>query len=178
MQRGLDVTNELPEWAMHTATPTDHARAQDAHRHGRLRITWPDSNTLRLWAKHHGWPTPWFGFEQAFLAHLLATHTHFALATTSSGIKIQFPKQHYTYSAETLRELDALYNTRSASGYPTRWDTLVEELRAIRRAVEAGVVVQIEGEQPLQNWQQFYAWAHGRYHMLEDGADKWIGDDS
>lgn len=63
-------------------------------------------------------------------------------------------------------------------GHPNSWGALVEELRAIRRAVEAGVVVYIAGEQPLSNWQQFYRWAHGRYHMLEDGYDKWIGDDA
>ncbi len=63
-------------------------------------------------------------------------------------------------------------------GYPTSWGSLVEALRAIRRAVEAGVVVHIEGEQPLLSWQHFYQWAHGRYHMLEDGYDTWIGDDA
>jgi len=55
---------------------------------------------------------------------------------------------------------------------------LVEDLREIRRAVEAGVAVTVEGEGLLLNWQGFYRWAHGRYHMLEDGYDKWIGDDS
>lgn len=30
----------------------------------------------------------------------------------------------------------------------------------------------------MRSWQQFYTWAHGRYHMLEDGYDTWIGDDS
>ena len=28
----------------------------------------------------------------------------------------------------------------------------------------------------LTTWQSFYDWAHGRYHMLEDGYDSWIGD--
>ena len=50
--------------------------------------------------------------------------------------------------------------------------------REIRRAVEAGVVVKVEGTQTvLKTWQSFYDWAHGRYHMLEDGYDSWIGDD-
>jgi hypothetical protein len=48
---------------------------------------------------------------------------------------------------------------------------LVEELRVIRRAVEAGFVVE------LRTWQGFYSWAHGRYHALEDGYDSWIGSD-
>jgi hypothetical protein len=60
---------------------------------------------------------------------------------------------------------------------PTSWRALVEELRQIRRAVEAGAVVQVEGAGTPGTWQEFYAWAHGRYHMLEDGCDPWIGDD-
>ncbi|MBP9146481.1 MAG: hypothetical protein KBF21_15285 [Thermoanaerobaculia bacterium] len=79
---------------------------------------------------------------------------------------------------EALRTLDAMYAERSASGRPTSWRALVAELRRIRRAIEAGAVVEIEGEGTLRTWQEFYSWAHGRYHMLEDGCDPWIGDDS
>lgn len=47
----------------------------------------------------------------------------------------------------------------------------------IRRLVEAGVKVKIEGtETILTTWQSFYDWAHGRDHMLEYGYDSWIGD--
>ena len=53
---------------------------------------------------------------------------------------------------------------------------LVEELREIRRAVEAGVAVKVEGK-TLRSWGAFYDWAHGRYRALEDGYDSWIGDD-
>ena len=87
------------------------------------------------------------------------------------------PESSPIISAETLRELDALYEARSDSGRPVYWDRLVEELRAIRRRVEAGVAVQVAGGPTLRTWQDFYSWAHGRYHMLEDGADHWIGDD-
>jgi hypothetical protein len=172
------VNNTLPAWALRTAAPDDQALAQEAHRHGKMRITWPDTKAVRIWANQHGWSTPWFGFEEAFIAQMLQTDTNFALAITNSGIKVHFPKQQCTISGETIRELDALYENRSSNGRPTGWDALVERLRDIRRVVEAGVAVHIEGEQPLLNWQQFYAWAHGRYSMLEDGADKWIGDDS
>ena len=78
---------------------------------------------------------------------------------------------------ERLRQLDALYEERSPRGQPVRWRILVEELREIRRAVEAGVVIQVEGGPAMRSWQGFYEWAHGRYHMLEDGSDNWIGDD-
>jgi hypothetical protein len=85
-------------------------------------------------------------------------------------------------TVERLKELDALYEEteeRGALGHrPTRWGDLVAALRQIRRLVEAGVLVKIEGTPTVLNsWQSFYAWAHGRYHALEDGYDRWIGDD-
>ncbi len=109
---------------------------------------------------------------------MLETKENFELAIEKSGVEIQIPKQNYTLSSEMILELDALYEERSSTGRPTEWGILVEKLREIRRAVEAGVAIDIEGEQPILNWQDFYSWAHRRYHMLEDGYDKWIGDDS
>ena len=111
------------------------------------------------------------------IAKLLESELNFACALNESGIELHIPQREYTLSLERLRELDALYAERSASGRPVGWELLVEELREIRRAVEAGVVVQVEGGPRLQTWQGFYEWAHGRYHMLEDGSDHWIGDD-
>ncbi len=91
--------------------------------------------------------------------------------------------REHTLTIEKLKELDALYTETEDMGClgrrPTRWGTLVEELREIRRVVEAGVNVRIEGTQTVLNtWQSFYDWAHGRYHTLEDGYDSWIGDDN
>ena len=84
-----------------------------------------------------------------------------------------------TLTLQMLQELDDLYAERSPSGRPTSGGALVEKLRAIRRVVEAGASVKVEGtETVLDTWQHFYAWAHGRYHMLEDGYDSWIGDDA
>ena len=88
-----------------------------------------------------------------------------------------------TLTLEKLKELDALYEETEDMGVlgrrRTRLRPLVEELRDIRRLVEAGVSVRIEGtETVLNTWANFYDWAHGRYHVLEDGSDKWIGDDS
>lgn len=84
---------------------------------------------------------------------------------------------------EMLKKLDALYEETEDLGVlgrrPVHWGTLVEELRKIRRIVESGVTVKIEGtEKFLDTWQSFYDWAHGRYHALEDGYDSWIGDDN
>lgn len=165
-------------WALRAATAEDRDFAKEAHRHNKIHITWPNERAVRIWAKRHGWATPLFGFEEAFITAMLETKEHFALAIKESGIEILLPRREYRITDEKIRELDALYEERSSSGRPTSWGTLVEELRDIRRAVEAGVLITIEGEQTIQSWQSFYCWAHGRYHMLEDGYDKWIGDDS
>ncbi|MBX3278484.1 MAG: hypothetical protein KF868_10830 [Acidobacteria bacterium] len=90
--------------------------------------------------------------------------------------------REHTLTIEMLEELDALYEETEDMGVlgrrPARWGALVEELRKIRRLVEAGVNVKIEGTQTtLNTWQSFYDWAHGRYHALEDGYDSWMGDD-
>jgi hypothetical protein len=172
------MNKNIPAWALRTATSEDQGFAQEAHRQDNMQIQWPDAKALRNWAKQHGWPTPWLGFEKAFIAKMLETRENFALAITESGIEIVIPRQEYTIPGEQVRELDALYEERSSNGRPSSWGILVEELREIRRAVEAGVAVTIEGERTMRSWQDFYDWAHGRYHMLEDGYDKWIGDDS
>ena len=174
------MNNNIPTWALRAATFEDQGFAKDAQQQGRMQIKWPNIKALRSWAKQQRWPTPWFGFEEAFINTMLESKENFELAINESGIAIHIPKQEHMISVEKLRELDALYEEREDMGgrRPTRWGQLVEELRQIRRAVEAGVVVKVEGTQTvLKTWQSFYDWAHGRYHMLEDGYDSWIGDD-
>ena len=80
-------------------------------------------------------------------------------------------------SVEKTTELDALYAERSASGQPTAWGLLVERLRELRRAIEAGEVVQIAGGPTLRSVLDFHRWAYERYKLLEEGYDSWIGDD-
>lgn len=177
MGQKVKMRTVIPAWAMRKAEAEDYDAVREAHRRGLLQIEWPNQKALRSWSKLQGWPTPWFGFEDAFLAKLLENHLNFACALNESGIELHIPQHEYTLSLERLRALDALYERRSESGRPIGWQMLVEELREVRRAVEAGVMVQVEDGPRLQTWQGFYAWAHGRYHMLEDGADPWIGDD-
>lgn len=90
-------------------------------------------------------------------------------------------KEHIITS-EMLRDLDALYGDKEDISSPIQthrnWGLLVERLRQIRRLVESDVTVKIEGsETVLTTWQDFYSWAHGRYHKLEEGSDQWIGHD-
>jgi hypothetical protein len=172
------MTKFVPAWAMRRAAAEDYDAARDANSRGVLRIEWPDRKALREWSRRHGWRTRgWFGFEDAFLGKLLESAPNFECALGESGIELHLPRQEYTLSLERLQELDALYAERRPDGLPASWGLLVEELREIRRAVEAGVVVQVEGGPRLRTWGGFYEWAHGRYHALEEGVDQWMGDD-
>ena len=107
---------------------------------------------------------------------MLASDANFALAITESGVEILIPAERVPIPDDELHEMDALYEERGDDGRPSGWGALVDRLREIRRVVEAGVVVEIDGT-TLNSWGSFYTWAHGRYHMLEDGYDSWIGDD-
>jgi hypothetical protein len=172
------MRSSVPEWAMRRAGAEDYEATRDASERGTLRIEWPDRKTLREWSRRRGWPTRgWFGFEDVFLRTLLESPTNFEGALGESGIEVHVPRQEYTLSPERLRELDALYEERRPDGFPASWSLLVEELREIRRAVEAGVQVRVEGGPRLVTPGGFYTWAHGRYHALEDGVDQWMLDD-
>ena len=139
-------------------------------------IDWPENFVLRQWAGSRGWPTSRFFLRSKFMKKLLESDQSFAFGITGSGVSISIPVERHSISEKELRDLDRLYESRNEHGYPDGLSVLVEELRDIRRAVETGIEVEVEGK-TLKDFDQFYSWAHGRYHILEDGADKWIGDD-
>ncbi|MEZ4641431.1 MAG: hypothetical protein R3E31_01600 [Chloroflexota bacterium] len=177
------MKHNIPAWAKQ-GEPADHdfSEVRQLHRQGSTQIQLPDLKKLKGWAKSHGWPTPWFGFKNAFIAKLFESHETFTLALNESGVTMHIPIKEHTLTIKMLKELDGLYEAREDMGVlgqrPTRWGDLVSELREIRHLVEAGVKVNVAGTQTvLKTWQGFYDWAHGRYHMLEDGYDSWIGDD-
>jgi hypothetical protein len=181
----IEMRPDIPAWAKQRVTPEDHSFSQVSRLHdqGRTQIQLPDLKALKGWAKAHGWPTPWFGFKEAFIAKLFESQETFTLALNESGLNMHIPVKEHSLTIERLQALDASYEERADSGVlgqrPTAWGILVSELREIRRLVEAGVEVNVEGSQTVLNtWQSFYDWAHGRYHMLEDGYDSWIGDDN
>lgn len=134
-----------------------------------MELEWKDGKPPREWAKRHGWPAPRLGFERAFVARMLESDESFEQALAGSGVEITIPRKSYSFPESELASMDEAYRDHS-------WRWLVEALREIRRAVEAGVVVQVEGAR-LASFQSFYTWAHNRYHALEDGSDGWIGDD-
>lgn len=83
-------------------------------------------------------------------------------------------------SHQRLEEMDSLYDEMVDMGVlgmrPTRWGELVEILRRYRRAIEADVVIEVEGRE-IRSVMSYLQWAHARYHALEDGYDSWYGDD-
>lgn len=170
------MASNPPDWALRMAGPQDRELVLQAEQTGTMQIKWPEGKIMRKWAKQQGWPAPWFGFEGGFIKKMLESDENFALALNGSEIELIIPIERYTVTAERLQELDELYDARGESGRPTDWGILVAELRGIRRAVEAGVVVEVDGNK-LKSFGSFYSWAHGRYHMLEDGYDDWIGID-
>lgn len=181
----IKMNHTIPAWAKQRVSPKKHSFSQvgQLHRQGRTEIQLPNRKELKGWAKSHHWPTPWFGFTDAFIVKLFESNETFTLALNKSGIIIHIPITEHSLTIERLTELDALYEKREdmevLGQRPTDWGILVSELREIRHLVEAGVKVNVEGTQTaLHSWQSFYAWAHGRYHMLEDGYDSWIGDDN
>lgn len=162
---------KLPEWALRTADYRDRVAAAEARRLGVLEETWDGSQSQRSWAKKHGWPTPWLGFSKAFLDKMFESDDTYCLALQAPGLRLRIPKSSHTLTAQELAQFDEAYASRS-------WRWLVESLREIRRAVEAGVVVEVDGTS-LRSFDSFYQWAHGRYHALEDDVTTgWIGDDS
>lgn len=179
----IAMTQDIPAWAKQRVLPgaPGIAEVSQLHGEGRAEIQVPDLKALKGWAKSHGWPAPLFGFKEAFLTKLFESDETLSLALDDSGVSIYIPIHEHTLTLEQLQHLDALYEEREDTGdlrgRPTQWGTLVNELREIRHLVEAGVEVKVEGtDTVLTTWQSFYAWAHGRYHMLEDGYDSWIGD--
>ena len=180
----IEMSHDIPAWAKQRVIPEDHSfvEVRRLHGQGRTQVQLPDLKALKVWAKSHGWPTPWFGFKKALLDKLFESNETYTLALNESGITIHIPITEHTLTMARIKELDAWYEERDDTGAfgarPTGWGSLVNELRKIRHLVEGGITVRVEETQTVLNtWESFYRWAHGRYHMLEDGYDSWIGDD-
>ena len=159
----------LSSWALRKATLKDREIAKQAFDNSVGKIVFSNRESLRQWMKDKGWKRSWFFLEGSFTESLFGNDENFKLALSDEVVEIFIPKDAFQITDKQLKNIDRDYEAKS-------WSAVVEELRDIRRAVEAGVVIQVE-DKKLKTWNEFYNWAHRRYHMLEDGADKWIGDD-
>lgn len=160
----------LPSWALEVLGEGERVRAHDQRAAGELRVRWSDGHRARSWSKRNGWRSSWLRPDQVFLDAVLADDEAFTTAVRSDAVDFLVPRSDYSLTPAAIEQMDVDYADRSS------WGSLVETLRTIRRAIESGVIVHADGRK-LDGWSDFYEWAHGRYHLLEDGHDAWIGDD-
>jgi hypothetical protein len=164
----------LPAWALRPIGVNDLAAAVAARDKDVLYSNYDRLHNPRQWAKSQGWPTGWLGrsyTEQDFAKTMLDRQDNYSLALAASGIELYVPVDRHAITQQELDEADASYESGNF-----RW--LVDFLRTVRRAVELGVVVEVDDNQ-LDTFASFYTWAHGRYYALEDDTNTaWIGDDS
>ena len=171
---------DLPRWAIKKASQNDYKFTETAYRNGSCRLIWPIGNTIRIWAKQQGWPTSWMFFKTRFIKKVFENESNFALALQQSGLIIMIPLESYQYPESELKIMDKWYNNRKDMDElgmrPIDWGFLVESLREIRRATEAGVKIDIDN-QTLASTSDFFTWANSRYPLLAEGNDSWYGDD-
>ena len=105
-----------PKWAMEIATPQDRQRAENAYQNDTWQITWPETSSLRVWAKQQGWPAPWFIFKGGFIKKMLESDENFELALKESGLQILIPRAYYKISDKNLKAMDKLYKKRKNMG--------------------------------------------------------------
>lgn len=160
---------DLPSWAVRQSTSIDWQAAKKAYEAGTAKIEIRNHATLRQWMKGKGWKTPWIFLQQSFIKQLFANDKNYRTVLQDRIINLLIPRKTVSLSEKQLKEIDESYEAKS-------WSYVVEALREIRRVVEAGVVVNTEGKS-LKSWNDWYSWAHARYGLLEEGSDKWIGDD-
>jgi hypothetical protein len=170
-----------PKWAMEIATSQDRQRAKDAYQNFTWQLTWPEGKSMRAWAKKQGWPAPGWLSDSRFINKMLESDENFALALRESGLQVLIPLEYYRLPDQELKKMDTWYEERKDMGVlglrPVSWGILVEGLREIRRAIEAGVVIEIDGKK-IKSVGSFLIWAHNQYYMLEEGYDSWYGDDN
>lgn len=159
----------IPNWALRKANPEDRALTEQAHKNDTTRIEFKDRSGLKAWMKSKGWKISFAFLTSSFYKQLFASDENFRLALAEGVIEAWIPKASYTVPKSFIEKVDQLYEEES-------WNWAVEDLREIRRAIDAGVEVEIDGEK-FTKAGDFYNWAHKRYHVLEEAADKWILDD-
>jgi hypothetical protein len=160
---------ELPTWAVRKATSSDREEAAKAYKVGTAKINIRNDASVRSWMKDKGWKRSWLFLQESFIKQLFFSEENYRLALKDKVVEILIPKTMVTISEKRLNDIDQSYADRSFS-------YVVESLREMRRAVEAGVTIEVDGKE-LKSWNSWYTWAHARYHLLEEGSDEWIGDD-
>ena len=159
----------LPSWALRSATTAEREKAADAYYRSKAKTVFRDRKKLRSWIEYHGWKTSWLHLEDSFYKELFSNDEFFKEGLEDGVVEIFIPKESYTFSDEEFKNINDGYSARE-------FNWVVEYLREIRRAIEAGILVEIDGLQ-LKSEIAFYNWVDKQFHILEEVADKWIGND-
>lgn len=160
---------ELPPWAVRRADMQDWEAAKKSFEAGTAKIQIRNLPSMSQWMKGKGWKRPWFNLQQSFIRQIFNHPDNFRMVLREHMAEIMIPRAKAAVPDQELKEMDASYEERS-------WSYVVEALREIRRAIEAGVEIEVDGK-TLKTWNEWYSWAHSRYHLLEESSDRWIGDD-
>jgi hypothetical protein len=85
------MISTTPNWAMRPIEVEDRGDMKKLLRRGLIQITWPEIKSLKVWARQHHWPSPWFGFKESFLKQMLESDSKFLMGLKNSGIKMSVP---------------------------------------------------------------------------------------
>lgn len=157
---------QLPTWALEKAEPQDRDRARNAYQKKTGRFTITNRATLKDWMKAQAWKQSRFALEGSFYKQCFQDDDYFRTALEEQVVEMWIPKQSHQVSKTDLASMDKDYNDRE-------WAAAVAQLKDIRRAIDAGVTIEVDG-QTFKSSGSFYNWAHKRYHSLEEASDDWI----
>ncbi|MCB0656374.1 MAG: hypothetical protein KDC57_09580 [Saprospiraceae bacterium] len=157
---------ELPSWALRYAQIDDRAITKKFMAKHSAQVVFADRPRLKNWMKQRGWPRSLFGLESTFLKQMLASDERFNEAIVDQVVEIKIPVEYYVMSKEDLQSFDEAYQNGE-------YDAVVAGLKEYRRAIDAGVTLEIEFKK-YTSTAAFYTWAHNRYHRLEEMADSWL----
>lgn len=158
----------LPNWALEKAGPHDRVRAKEAYEKETGRFTVPNRVSLKDWMKAQGWKRSWISLEGSFYKQCFQDDSLFQLALKEEMVDIWIPKEVCQISVADLASMDKDYDAQD-------WSTAAAKLRDIRRAIDAGVIIEIDG-QSFKSSGSFYTWTHQRYHALEEISNEWMMD--
>jgi hypothetical protein len=158
----------LPNWALEKAGPNDRVRSKAAYQQKTGRFTVPNRVSLKDWMLARGWKRSWLSPEGSFYKQCFQDDVLFQLALKDQMIDIWIPKAMHQVSAANLAAIDEDYQQKD-------WSAAVAQLRDIRRAIDAGITIELDGQTFISSG-AFYTWAHQRYHVLEEISNDWMMD--
>lgn len=160
---------KISHWFLKKAGVDDYEKARKVLSDLDGKIEFRDRKNLYTWMKKSGWKPNWFFVEQSFRKRIVEEEKRFRQAIAEKKATIMIPVDSYRCDNKYLEDLDQDYENGD-------YDGMVSSLSDLRRAIDAGVLVLIDGNS-FDDSSKFYNWVHKRWHLLEECADKWILSD-